>query len=283
MTKIARRAKNSLELVHAMIYFAPEAADAFAGLGLDRGRMSYFAGRAAPMGPVGPGVVAATFYSFNPAAVAEVIPRAWQLAAPEAVVAARFEAADAALRRMLGADVLSSELVAETAGLARRAAEACPPDGKPLFAGHADLAWPEAAHLRLWHAVTLLREFRGDAHLAALQRGGLSGLEALVLHTATGETFTEEVSKEMRGWSDQEWATAARGLRERGLLGAEGEITAAGTALREEVEADTDAMSMAPWAALGEDGVEALTRGGAQLSKALAEAGALPPGLFARG
>ncbi|MBB5152680.1 SCO6745 family protein [Saccharopolyspora phatthalungensis] len=279
MTKIARRAKQSLELIHAMIYFAPEAADGFAGLGLAPGRMSYYAGRAAPMGPVGAGVVAATFYNFNPESVAKSIPRAWSIATPDAVLAARLKAADEALRRMLGEDVIASETVAETAELAREATTACTPDGKPLYAGHADLDWPDEPHLKLWHAITLLREFRGDAHIAALQQAELSGVQALALHSTTSGGFTPEAAKKLRGWSDEQWALASRQLRERGLVDAGDEITDAGLALREEIESATDAMSMAPWSALGEARTEVLIRNGGRLSKALADAGAMPEGL----
>ncbi|CAM01475.1 hypothetical protein A8924_2568 [Saccharopolyspora erythraea NRRL 2338] len=282
MTTLARQGKAALELVHSMIYFAPEAADAFAGLGLERGRMSYFAGRSAPMGAVGPGVVSATFYNFSPTSIATAIPRAWEITTPAEVVAARFGAADGALRRMLGDEELESEAVAETAELARKASAACSPDGKPLFAAHADLEWPQEPHLRLWHAVSLLREFRGDAHIAALQRGGLTGLQALVLHVATGQSFTEQAALKTRGWTEDEWAAARRELRERGLIDADGAITDRGTALREDIEADTDAMSTAPWAALSEDEAQTLLQNGSRLSKALSQAGALPQGVFAK-
>jgi len=282
MTKIARQAKKSLELIHSMIYFAPEAEKNFTALGLEPGRMSYYAGRAAAMGPVGPGVVAATFYNFNPASVAKSLPRAWEIAAPQDVLTARFEAADAALHRYLGAEVLESELVGRTAQLAQEAALACTPEGKPLFAAHADLPWPQEPHLKLWHAATLLREFRGDAHIAALQRAGLSGLQALVLHSASGEGFKPSVAKKLREWSDEQWAAAEQQLRDRGLVDEDGVITDAGTRLREEVETDTDAMSMPPWTALGESATEQLLTSGRQLSRALAKAGAAPRELFGR-
>ncbi|MGP4015673.1 SCO6745 family protein [Saccharopolyspora sp. 5N708] len=279
MTKIARQAKKSLELIHAMIYFAPETADGFAELGLERGRMSYYAGRSAPMGPVCAGVVAATFYNFNPASIARAIPKAWSIAAPQAVLATRLRAADEALRRMLGEDAISSAVVSESAELAREAAQACPPEGKPLYAAHADLEWPDEPHLKLWHAVTLLREFRGDAHIAALQHGGLSGIQALALHSTIAGGFTPDSAKKLRSWSDEQWTRAVQQLRERELVDAEGEITEAGLALREEIETATDAMSVAPWSALGEAGTAQLFRNGGQLSKALLQAGAMPEGL----
>ena len=67
------------------------------------------------------------------------------------------------------------------------AAEAIPnADGRPRYAGHAELDWPNAPYAQLWHAITLLREYRGDGHIAALVTHGLSGLEALITHIAMG-------------------------------------------------------------------------------------------------
>lgn len=278
----ARKAKNALEATHSMIYFCPEAEERFAGLGLEKGRMSYFAGRAAPMGAVGPGVVAATFYNFNPAAVAAEIPRAWSIASPADVLAARFDAAGAALRRMLGAEVVDSEQVAEAARLAREAAGACSPEGKPLYAAHADLEWPEAPHVQLWHAVSLLREFRGDAHIAALQDGGLSGVDALVLQVTSGDGLNEQFSKASRGWSDEQWEEARGGLRARGLVDGDG-ITERGQELREEIERATDAMAIGPWEHLGAEKLERLTATGAELSRSVVKAGAFPAAAFDRG
>ena len=198
MTKIARHAKASLELFHAMIYFAPEAEDRFTKLGLKPGRMSYYAGRSAAMGPVGAGVVAATFYNFNPVSVAKSIPAAWDIASPAEVLDARLDAVDAALHRLLGDEVLASDDIAEAAELARIASEGCSPEGKPLYAGHADLDWPETPHLKLWHALTLLREFRGDGHIAALQQAGISGIQSLVLHSGAGGGFSARDDGGMR-------------------------------------------------------------------------------------
>lgn len=281
MTQIARQAK-ALEIPHTMIYFAPEADERFAELGLERGRMAYYASRAAAMGAVGAGVVAATFYNFNPESVARSIPRAWSIASPETIITARYRAVDAALRRMLDAETLSSTQLAETAELATEVAKAGPVAGKPLYAAHADLAWPEEPHLRLWHATTLIREFRGDAHIAALQRAELTGLQALALHSASGEGFKPSVAKSLREWSEQQWEQAMLELRERGLVDAEGTLTDAGNQLREDVEADTDAMSTAPWRGMSEQRAQQLLDNGKQLSKLLAKAGAVPRELFGR-
>src|SRR3954462_15786662 len=96
------RAHRAVELLHSHVYFAPETEEHLTAAGLRPGRMCYFAGRAAPMGAVGPGVVTVTFYIFSPALVARHIPRAWSLVPPEQVVAARLDAARASLTRLLG-------------------------------------------------------------------------------------------------------------------------------------------------------------------------------------
>src|SRR4051794_12194218 len=169
------RAHRAVEPLHSHLYFAPEHDERFAAIGLRPGRMSYFAGRAAPMGAVGAGGVTATFYNFSPSLVAHMIPRAWTLAAPERVLAARLDAARASLTRLLGEVVVGSPEVAELAGLLRDACAELSPEGRPLYAGHADLPWPEEPVLVLWHGATLLREYRGDGHIAALLHAGLTG------------------------------------------------------------------------------------------------------------
>ncbi|HZG90021.1 MAG TPA: hypothetical protein VEZ42_07380 [Pseudonocardia sp.] len=277
----AGRLARALEPLHAMAYFAPETERELTATGLKPGRMPYFAGRSAPMGAVGAGVVAATFYNFNPSLVARNIPAAWALADPPAVLSARFAAVDAALRRMLGDEVVASTEVAEAAALARRAAEACRTDGRPLAAAHREVAWPTEPHLVLWHAVSILREHRGDGHVALLLDAGLSGLEALVSYTATGRGFVAPFARASRGWSDQEWDAAAAALAGRGVLDAEGALTEEGTALRRGIEHDTDRLGVGPWAALGADGAARLGELGGRLVRALLAAGCFPAGVFA--
>jgi hypothetical protein len=275
----ARATWRALEPVHAMIYFVPEARDAFAALGLKARPMGYFASRAAAMGPVPLGVVVATFYNFNPALVATAIPEAWSLASPEAILDARLTAVDRALRRGLGEDAVASHEVAEAAVLARAAAEAAVPlrHGRPLFAAHAGLPWPDEPHLVLWHAQTLLREFRGDGHLAALLLADLDPVEALVSHAASGDVSADAL-KALRRWSDDDWAAGVERLRRRGLVADDDELrpTEAGAALRRQVEDRTDAAAVAPYAALGDDGAARLRELGAPLSRALVDAGLYP-------
>lgn len=253
---VARKAWRTLEPVHGMIYFAPLARAAYRALGV-RGQAGYFASRAAAMGPVPAEVVIATFYNFNPELVHAAIPAAWRSASPEQFLAARHAAVDATLREILG-DAVDSEEMHEAAGLARTAAEACTPEGRPLYAAHAALEWPEPAHLVLWHATTLLREHRGDGHLAALVLAGLDGCESLVTHGAAGDNLVPAgVLQATRGWDDTAWHAAKDRLHDRGLLDGD-ELTAAGAVLRAEVESRTDRAARAPWAALGVEGARRL-------------------------
>ena len=99
---VSARAHRATDSLHSIVYFAPEANEELTGIGLRPGWMPYFASRSAPMGAVSGGVTAATFYNFNPALVAKHIPRAWTLASPRHILAARLTVAGRALRRLLG-------------------------------------------------------------------------------------------------------------------------------------------------------------------------------------
>jgi len=279
---LVRSAHVATNALHSLIYFAPETEQQLTSAGLKPGRMCYFAGRAAPMGAVSGGVVTATFYNFSPALIAQCIPAAWELASPAAVVRARFAAADAALSRLLGPDVIASADMTALAGLVREAASACTAEGRPLYAGHAGLAWPDAPHLVMWHGLSLLREHRGDGHVAALTASGLSGLEALVTHTATGQGFVPGFAMASRGWSRDEWAAATADLVARGMLETGGELAPAGQELRARVEAETDQMAAGPWQHLGDERTEDVIRIGKAMTRAAMAAGAFPAeGVFA--
>jgi len=251
----ARKTWRTAEPVHGMIYFVPEAAEAYARLGVT-GRAGYFASRAAPMGEVSAEVVVSTFFNFNPALVHEAIPQAWEAATPEALVAARFDAVDAACRRVLGDHVVGSDEMRRAATLLREAAQEAAQrvEGRPLAAGHAEVAWPDAPHLVLWHAQSVLREYRGDGHIALLVTHGLSGLESLVTHAASGEV-PAAVLKATRAWTDVAWDEAAESLRTRGWLerGDGLRFTEWGAAQRRAIEDGTDRLAAAPYDVLGDE------------------------------
>ncbi|MFI9105339.1 hypothetical protein ACIGXA_32995 [Streptomyces fildesensis] len=281
--RASRRCQNTLNPLHSSTYFSPEFAAELSRLGLEPGSMTYFAGRAAPLGAVGAGTVTATFYNFNHDLVARHIPRAWTIATPEAVIDARLRAVDTALTRLLGADTVASPEMAEAAALALRATEACDRAARPLYAANADLPVPPEPHLALWHAATLLREHRGDGHLAALVAAELDGLEAIVSHTATGKGFTPRFVQASRGWTAEQWAAAQDRLRERGLLDTAGELTDAGVELRRDIEAATDRVDRAPYEHLGATGVARLTELAGSFTQTALASGAFPLEHFGKG
>ncbi|MFI8368833.1 hypothetical protein [Streptomyces sp. NPDC085466] len=281
--RAGRRCHNALNPLHSTLYFSPDLDREFGALGFTDPAAMRLAARSAPLGAVGAGTVAATFYNYKWELLAEHLPAVWETAAPAAVLDARLRTADATLRRLLGDEAVASPEMAEAAGLALKAAEACTRHARPLYSANADLPVPEEPHLAYWHATTLLREHRGDGHLAALLAAGLDPVEALASHTATGKGMAPRWVLGTRGWRRADWEAARDRLRERGLLDADGELTEAGGRLRDELEATTDRLDSAPYEHLGAAGVERLTELGRGFLIAAAGAGAFPADLVGKG
>jgi hypothetical protein len=276
----AGRLVRTIDPLHSVSYFVPDAAERFGALGME-GRMPYFAARSAPMGAVAAEVVAATFYNFNPELVSTCIPAAWELASPETVTSIRYEIIDVAVTRVLGDDLARSPDLVRAAAILRRAAEAIPNgDGRTLYSAHAALPWPDSAHGQLWHAVTLLREYRGDGHIAALIANGLSGLEALITHTVAGIGFSVEFTRQLRGWSREQWAAGVDRLRDRGLLDEADALTPVGIEMRSRIEDLTDALAFAPWSTLSDDDAEDVARVAKAIREAVQSAKLFPDGAF---
>src|SRR5262249_34847674 len=152
-----------------------------------------------------------------PGVVRAAIPDAWSKASPAQMVEARLMAADLTLRESLGSDVIESADMVEAANLARTAAESCDPGGRPLVAAHSAVPRPDEPPLGLWFAITLLREYRGDGHIASLVTEGIDGCESLITHGAAGD-IPMEILKSTRQWPDDEWDAARARLEARGWL-----------------------------------------------------------------
>ena len=255
---LARKTWRTLEPIHGAIYFAAEAREEYAAAGLDDRMTGYFASRSAPMGPVPAEVVIATFFNFDPDLVRRCIDGVWDRVSPGEMLAARLRGADRMLRHHAREFVDASE-TAEAAELARTAALAASerPEGRPLFAGHASLAWPNEPHLVLWHAQSLLREYRGDGHIAALTVEGLDGCEALVTHAAAGDV-SSDILRATRQRTGDDWLAAEERLRERGWLDPDLALTDLGRERRDWIEARTDELAAAPYDAIGVEGCERL-------------------------
>jgi hypothetical protein len=273
---VERRTWMTLEPIHGMVYFTPHGPAIYDALGL-KARQHYFAPRMAAAGAASAELTIATFYNFSPALVRGAVPSAWSVASPAAILDARYRVVDASLREA-GSALLGTPEVTRAAALAKRAAlVACELlDGRPLFAAHASLPWPDEDHLVLWHAQTLLREFRGDGHIALLVGEGLNGLEALLSHAATG-VVPGEVLKSMRGWTDDEWNAGIESMRAKGLLVSDAiAFTPLGVEQRDRIEARTDVLAAAPYEALGDDGCAELRAVARPLAQAILAAGWLP-------
>jgi hypothetical protein len=271
MTTTARRMWVRFEPYHDVTYFTPESRAATDALGCKGGWMGYFGMRAAPLGAASAEQVTSAFYNFHPARVARALPEAWDIASPETFLATRLTGVDGALRRMLGNDVVEGAAVAEAAELAVSAAQHAPTAGRPLAAANARLPFPDEPHLALWQATTVLRESRGDGHVAALVVAQLAPCDALVLFAAD-KSLAPEYMKAARGWSDEEWTTAGERLRARDLLDASGSLTPQGHAMRQWIEDHTDLSAEEPWRALGAERTERLAALLTPLARALGEA-----------
>ncbi|MYT74528.1 MULTISPECIES: hypothetical protein [unclassified Streptomyces] len=282
--RAARRCHNVLNPFHSTHYFSPDLGREMAAIGIADRNAAYFAARSAPMGAVGAGAVTAAFYNFKHDLVARHVPAVWQAASPADVLAARARAVDATLRRLIGEEALASKEMAEAAELALRATEACTRHARPLYAAHADLPVPEQPHMAYWHAASLLREHRGDGHLAALLGAGLDPVEALVSHVATGKGMSPKFLLATRGWSPEEYDAAAERLRARGLLTGDEELTLTeeGVQLRSGLEALTDELDRAPYEHLGDAGVARLTELATGFIGTALGNGAFPPDLIGR-
>jgi hypothetical protein len=263
-----------LEPLHAVTYFVPETADAFRAAGTKGFWMGYFGGRAAPMGEaIGP-VVAATFFNFAPAMVARSVPDVWSFATPAQLLEARSTGATRALRRLLG-PLADSPQVSAAAALARRAVDGLVTAGRPLAAANASLPWLADELTVLWQAATVLREHRGDGHVAALVVEGLDGCQAHVSLAATG-AVPRTVLQPNRGWTDQQWDDAERTLAQRGWLDRHGRATDEGIAGRAAVEAATDLLASDPWKQLGTGDTAALAQALTPLTRAVLSSGVIP-------
>jgi hypothetical protein len=245
----ARRLFRLVEPIHLVTYFADEPTEALMALGHRNYWDGYFAGRAAPLGRVPAAVVHAVFYNFAEGEAARHVPRVWDTASPEAALAARQQGSVAALRRILG-DVADSPGLARAADLAMSAASGAPPEGRVMYAALRVLPVPEEPVARLWHAATLLREHRGDGHVAALVSEGIGGTEAHVLHALAEGIYPAETFGRIHHLPAARLAAVMDGLRGRGLLDADGRLTDTGRDAKARIESLTDDLAAATYDSL---------------------------------
>ncbi|MFH8933274.1 SCO6745 family protein [Streptomyces griseosporeus] len=250
MAPVARRMFELLEPICLVTFFADECNAELAALGHRTYWDGYFASRAAPLGRVSATVVHAAFYNFADGEAARHIPGAWETIPPEASLAARQRGSAASLRRILGAGLAGSPGLVRAADLTTKAATSAPMEGRVMYAGMRALPVPGDPVARLWHSATMLREHRGDGHIAALLTERIGGTEAHVLSALEQGIHPPESFGRIHHLPKERLAAVMDGLRARGLVDAEGRFTDAGRATKQRVEALTDDLAAAPYEAL---------------------------------
>jgi hypothetical protein len=248
MNSMARRMFELVEPIGVIPYSADEPNEAMFALGLTNNWDTYFAGRAAPLGLVPAEVVDALFYNFAPGEVARHIPKVWRTTTPEAAFAARQVGCVRALRRILG-DHVDAPAFARATDLLLWAATSAPFEGRPMYAALRTIPIPDEVVARLFHAASLLREHRGDGHIAALMIEGVGGLEAHVLFALDMDMPAEKFGR-IHHLQVAQLAAVIDGMRERGLIGDDGWLSEPGRAVKQRVEAFTDDLAAKPYECL---------------------------------
>jgi hypothetical protein len=232
----ARRLRDLVEPIAAAVYFAPEAQSRYKGLGLNYFE-GYFCSRSACLGTSPWRVVAAAFAAFKPAVVERAVTGGWAKTTPGPLLAARLDGARDQIERMAGDHAgtfvaAADRLLALTDGL--------DPSGRALYAGLAGLPvpGPDDPAGRLWRAADLVREHRGDGHIAAWI-GEVDSPEITVL-TELWWGIEPGSYVWTRGYDGDDVAAARARLTARGLLDGDGGLTGAGRDLRERIERTTD-------------------------------------------
>jgi hypothetical protein len=283
LSKKARKLGSALEPIAAQVYFSPECHANYEALGFGPSPgefagvaapefSAYFCSRGSPMGQVPGEVVAMAFGVFNPEIVVPAVAAGWQKTDAVTIREARDDGSIKQLTRILGDEPDGIDRASE---LLERAVAACRPEGKALYAGLASLPMPGSPVGDMWRNADRLREYRGDAHVAAWTTAGFDATEICLLTEPYWGLPLRTYSR-TRGWTDAQFdATEAR-LVNRGLL-TDGAFTDEGRTAREAVEVTTDRMCALLVDALGTDFDELLSIMSPWGVK-IREAKAYPPG-----
>lgn len=242
--ELTRRNARSVQTTVGWIFWDPGAVRRYEALGLP-GPLGYIAARIAPFGAAGYEAVVAALGSISPLGVRFVVdfvgPQdylAWWNARNEAVREGLHAYAPDAARALRD---FRDDLWAVI--------EKLPFAGRPFSASHLAMERVEDPVLSGWHAVNILREWRGDTHWGVIAQLNLSGAEASTLHNEWLGYDNDWLSRS-RGLSEEVIVDAWRGLEQRGLA-TDGVVNAAGLELRQWIEDETDRRTTLPWEILG--------------------------------
>ncbi len=261
----ARRLWDVLEPIAASVYFAPEVHRAYEAVGhggpsrtVDGveypNGLAYFTSRGACLGDgVSGHVIASAFGVFKRPMVIDAVDAGWRIADGPTIVAARDAGMVASLTRILGTPNLpdAPDGLGWATGVLKRMADAAPSEGRALSAGLRSLGYPGSPMGDFWRAGDIVREHRGDCHIAAWIGADLDATEiGLLTDPWRGQPLRGWVRS--RGWTEGELDAACDRLRGRGLLDGDA-LSDAGRTLRESIESHTDAMQRRVIDALGDD------------------------------
>ena len=175
------------EAGHAF-YFAPETVARGAALGLDPVQF-YVLGRGGVLGDVEPAIISAAFGYFNPSLVAGVWNQARAIASPRVAGSAYAQAcAEHGRIKLSTVEGLDAFVAAGDKVLA-----VCELDAFSLFAGVAAEPMADDLAAHAMQLVTVLREYRGSAHLVELRATGVT--------TKTAHFAKRPDDIELDGWS----------------------------------------------------------------------------------
>lgn len=249
MDQRTRDLRNLCEPIGANVYFAPEAHANYQKLGLAGYGPGYFCSRGASMGKPTGLVVTSAFGVFSPAIVVPAVDEGWSKTEPEPLLQARYDGATASLRRLLGEPDVKQ--IGRAVELLRRGLDAAEGAGHPLFSGLKSLPFPEEPIGQLWRCCDMLREHRGDSHIAVWTRAMVQPIE-IQLMSELQMGIPLKTYSATRGWTVQQMDAALDGMREKGWM--KGDVFSEdGRRLREEIESDTDAMEVPIADAIGSD------------------------------
>ena len=262
VTSVSRRLASVLEPVAGQVYFSPEAHAGYEKLGFGPSPAkagdvalpdgpAYFTSRGSVMGQVPGEVVAAAFGVFNPEVVVPAVAYGWTLTDAATACDARTRGATDQLTRILGDHPEGIERVTE---ILRRLCDALRPEGRPLYAGLRSLGLPGDPVGDVWRLADMLREYRGDVHIAAWTSAGADATEISLLTEAWWGLPMGSYSR-TRAWTADQMEAAKERMRGRGLLDGDA-ITDAGRTFREDIEVNTDRLMERTVEALGDDADE---------------------------
>jgi len=254
VNRLARELWRVVEPFHQLAYRSPEAEEAYVSIGLDRPEYRYFGSRLAALGAIELRTASAVLYGFAPSYIGTAIPDVWKVARPHDITQARLLGAEKTLQRIIGAAMTSEEMT-QAALIGRRLVDSTDFSGRPIGAAHADLPWPDSPGMVLWHACTILREHRGDAHWDVTSAEDIDAVECHVLHAADG-AMPADLLQRVSGWDDTAWQAAVDRLRSRGLISFDNlSLTAVGSDVKLRIERATDRAAAKALVEVGDDSV----------------------------